>query len=103
MIDEVTGGGRHALVVRWHLAPGSRAELGPAGATVATPGGRFTMQVRAPHPFLLDLEAAPAAVGFLHTTTIGVLACRLDTMLPARLTTTWRRAGEGPPLPRRPL
>ena len=103
VIDEVTGGGRHALVVRWHLAPGSRAELGPAGATVATPGGRFTMQVRAPHPFLLDLEAAPAAVGFLHTTTIGVLACRLDTMLPARLTTTWRRADEGPPLPRRPL
>ncbi len=50
----------------------------------------------------LDIEAAPVAVGFLRTTTIPVLTCRLDTMLPARLTTTWRRAADGLPGPRRP-
>jgi uncharacterized heparinase superfamily protein len=101
--DEVTGGGRHSLAVRWHLAPGSQVELGSAGAIVSTPGGQFAMTLKAAQPLLLDLQAAPAAVGFLHTTTIPVLICRLDTMLPARLSTTWRRADRALPGPRQPV
>jgi uncharacterized heparinase superfamily protein len=103
VVDEVTGGGRHALAVRWHLAPSSQVELGSAGATVSTPGGRFSMTLKSAQPLLLELEAAPAAVGFLHTTTIPVLICRLHSMLPIRLITAWRRAGARPPAPRRPV
>jgi uncharacterized heparinase superfamily protein len=99
--DEVTGGGRHAVVVRWHLASGSEARLTPGGATVATAAGHFAMAVSAAQPFRIDMEAAPAAVGFLRTTTIPVLTCRLDAALPVRLTTSWRRASDDSPA-RRP-
>jgi uncharacterized heparinase superfamily protein len=94
--DQVTGGARHAVAVRWHLPPGSDVCLEPGGAAVATEGGDFAVTVTGSAPFRLEVEFAPVATGFLRTATAPVLTCRLDAALPVRLSTSWRRAGDGP-------
>jgi uncharacterized heparinase superfamily protein len=97
--DELTGGGRHAIVVRWHLAPGTSVlRLADRGAVItAGPSpegpGRFEVTVAGSHPFWLMVEHAPVAAGFGHTTQAPVLTCRIDSVLPARISTRWRRAG----------
>jgi uncharacterized heparinase superfamily protein len=100
--DEVTGGGRHAMAVRWHLAPGAVARLEPGGASVTTAAGRFAVAVTGSARFWLAVESAPVATGFLGTTPAPVLICRMDAVLPARLSTSWRRASDDLPVIRRP-
>jgi uncharacterized heparinase superfamily protein len=94
--DEVTGGGRHAVAIRWHLAPGSAVRMRNDGAVVATAAGEFTVQVTASPEARLDVEAGAVAAGFQRTTVAPVLTCRIDATLPARISTCWRRS---PPRP----
>jgi hypothetical protein len=92
--DAVTGKGRHQVVVRWHLAPGTRLRLVPGGAVVATPGGEFTVTVTADTADAPVITAAQAEVsaGFSSTVTAPVLACALHPELPVRISTVWRRS-----------
>jgi uncharacterized heparinase superfamily protein len=96
--DEVTGAGRHQAAVRWHLAPGSAVQrLASGGAVITAPSGAgFAMTVAASHPFRLRVEPAPVAAGFGRTAAAPVLTCRIETALPVRISTWWRRS------PRRP-
>jgi uncharacterized heparinase superfamily protein len=91
--DEVSGGGQHAIAVRWHLAPGSAVRVGMGEATVTTAGGHFAVQVTGSAPLRLEVEWGPIATGFERTAAAPVLTCRMDAVLPARITTDWRRAG----------
>jgi uncharacterized heparinase superfamily protein len=100
--DEVTGDGRHKVIVRWHLAQGSRVRLEQDRASVTTTAGKFEVAVTATTKLWLEVESAPIAIGFLHTAAAPVLTCRLDTILPARLSTSWRRISGEVPAPRRP-
>jgi hypothetical protein len=45
--DLVSGAGRHAVTVRWHLAPGSVVRLEAGGAVVTTKGGAFRISITA--------------------------------------------------------
>jgi uncharacterized heparinase superfamily protein len=90
--DEVTGEGRHAVAVRWHLPPGAGVRLRPGGASVATAAGEFAVTVAGSAPFRLDVESGPVATGFQRTVAAPVFTCRLDAVLPVRLTTSWSRA-----------
>jgi uncharacterized heparinase superfamily protein len=94
--DEVTGEGRHAVALRWHLPPGASIALRPGGASVATAAGEFAVTVSGTTPFWLDVESMPVATGFQRTAPAPVLTCRLDAVLPVRLTTSWCRAARGP-------
>jgi uncharacterized heparinase superfamily protein len=89
--DEVTGGGRHTVVVRWHLAPGATVQLGQDGAVVATAAGEFATWVSASSATRLDVDAAMVATGFQRTTAAPVLTCRTDSTLPVRISTGWTR------------
>jgi uncharacterized heparinase superfamily protein len=95
--DEVTGEGRHAVALRWHLPPGAGVRLRPGGATVATAAGEFAVTVAGTAPFRMGVESAPVATGFQRTAVAPVVTCRLDAVLPVRLTTSWRRAGAADP------
>ena len=90
--DEIVGGKRHAIAVRWHLAPGSTVELREDGAVVTTAAGDFRVTVGASETFRLNAEPTMIATGFLGRTVAPVLACRVDSALPVRITTGWRRA-----------
>jgi uncharacterized heparinase superfamily protein len=92
--DEVTGEGRHAVTLRWHLPPGAGVSLRPGGATVATAAGEFAVTVAGSAPFWLGVESVPVATGFQRTAAAPVFTCRLDAVLPVRLTTSWCRAGD---------
>jgi uncharacterized heparinase superfamily protein len=100
--DEVTGDGRHGLVVRWHLAPGSEVWLQRAGALVTTAAAEFSVTVTGTNHFWLGIESVPIAVGYLRTVQAPVLICRLDAILPVRLSTSWRWIGGDHPATRRP-
>jgi uncharacterized heparinase superfamily protein len=91
--DTVTGRGRHRVVVRWHLAPGSRLRLIPDGAVVTTGTSQFTVTVTTTAVGELALTAALAEVstGFGSTAAAPVLACALHPELPVRISTVWRR------------
>jgi uncharacterized heparinase superfamily protein len=95
--DEVTGEGRHEVALRWHLPPGAGVRLRPGGATVATAAGEFAVTVAGTAPFRMDVESAPVATGFQRTAAAPVVTCRLDAVLPVRLTTSWCRAGAADP------
>ncbi len=90
--DLVTGSGRHAVVIRWHLAPESAAWLEPEGVVVTIPAGVFRATVTAGGRMTLDIDRAPVAAGFLCTTDSPVLTCRVTAVLPVRVTTCWRSA-----------
>ena len=92
--DQVTGGGRHTVTVRWHLAPGSAVWLEAGGAVVTTSAGIFAVSIAAAAPLELTVESGPVAVDFMRTTVAPVLTCRTDAVLPVRITTCWRRAPE---------
>jgi uncharacterized heparinase superfamily protein len=92
--DEMTGEGRHAVALRWHLPPGAGVRIRPGGAFVATAAGQFAVTVAGSAPFWLGVESVPVATGFLRTATAPVLTCRLDAVLPVRLTTSWCREAD---------
>jgi uncharacterized heparinase superfamily protein len=92
--DEVTGEGRHVVALRWHLPPGSGVRLRPGGAFVATAAGQFAVTVAGTAPFWLGVESGPVATGFLRTAPAPVFTCRLDAVLPVRLTTSWCREAD---------
>jgi uncharacterized heparinase superfamily protein len=108
--DTVTGRGGHRIVVRWHLAPGSRLRLVSGGALVTTRNGQFTVVVTvtgtsavsaatststststADEPTLTAAQAE-VSTGFGSTAWAPVLACTLRPELPVRIRTVWRRA-----------
>jgi len=89
--DKVTGREQHKVIVRWHLAPGSTIRLRPGGAVVTTPAGDFPVDISASGPSRLDVEFRSVATGFEATAIAPVLTCRMQTVLPARVTTHWRR------------
>jgi uncharacterized heparinase superfamily protein len=89
--DEVTGGRRHEVVVRWHLAPGAAVHLQADGAVVSTAAGDFPVSVSASGPVRLGVEPGMVATGFHATSVAPVLTCRIDAVLPVRISTCWRR------------
>ena len=93
--DEVTGGRRHVIAVRWHLTPESAVQLQAGGAVVTTAAGVFGVQISASGPLRINVEAGMVATGFQRTTVAPVLTCRIDSDLPVRVTTCWRRARDG--------
>ncbi|MGI8449966.1 MAG: heparinase II/III domain-containing protein, partial [Streptosporangiaceae bacterium] len=90
--DYVTGRGRHVLMLRWHLAPGSGLRLAGAGAVVTTPAGEFRVIVSATGPVTLGAGTGPLATGFGRTVVAPVLACRVEAALPVQISTSWQRA-----------
>ena len=118
--DLVTGTGRHAVTVRWHLAPGSAVtpaadlvpEVEPTAAGVrsagmiaptqdgrfevvaGTPGGAFEVTIAGPTRAKLTVETRPVATGFERRTDAAVLVCHTVGVLPIRISTTVRRAAD---------
>jgi len=90
--DMVTGRGRHEIVIRWHLAPGSAVRFADGMALVTSPAGTFSVAIEATGPVLLAVEAGHVAAGFGITVDTPVLTCRMDAALPACATTVWSRA-----------
>ena len=92
--DTVTGRGRHRVVVRWHLAQGTRLRLVPGGAAVTTSSGEVGVTVSTASGAGPGLTAGTAevAAGFGATVAVPVLAYTADCQLPARISTVWRRA-----------
>jgi len=90
--DEVTGSRRHAVAVRWHLAPGAHVRLKAGGALVSTAAGHFPVRISAPCPLRLSVESGLVAVGFQAAVSAPVLTCRIESPLPIRITTCWRRS-----------
>jgi hypothetical protein len=95
--DEVTGDGRHAMALRWHLPPGAGIRLRPGGASVSTAAGEFAVTVAGSAPFWLGVESGPVATGFQRTAPAPVFTCRLTAVLPVRLTTSWCRVADRRP------
>jgi uncharacterized heparinase superfamily protein len=89
--DEITGGRRHEVAVRWHLAPGAAVQQRDYGAVVSTAAGDVAVRFAASCAFSLDVEAGMVATGFLRTTVAPVLTCRIDSALPVWISTGWRR------------
>jgi len=92
--DLVTGRGQHEVTIYWHLAPGSALRLVPGGVVAITEAGEFRIGVFGPENLLLSVESAPVAMGFGRTVMAPMLACRVDTLLPVRLSTQLRRSAE---------
>jgi hypothetical protein len=92
--DTVTGRGRHEIVIRWQLAPGSAILVAEADATVVGPAGTFSVAVTATDPVLLGAETSQVAGGFGTTADAPVLICRAHAVLPIRVTTIWSRTGD---------
>jgi uncharacterized heparinase superfamily protein len=90
--DLITGRGRHAVAVRWHLAPGCTVRVSGGTATIVTRSGMFQMSVKATTPVELTAETRLVAAGFGVTTPASVLVCRADAVLPLTVSTAWGRA-----------
>jgi hypothetical protein len=98
--DLVSGQGRHEIVIRWQLAVNSTVRVADSTALVTSPAGDFSVAIAATGPVLVTVESRPVAAGFERTTDAPVLTCRMDSALPARVTTVWSRSrliagGEG--------
>jgi len=89
--DLVTGKGRHSVMLRWHLAPGSTLQLTAGGAAVGTAAGEFQVGISASGPIALTAETGPVATGFRRTVQAPVLIGRIDAVLPVRISTSWQR------------
>ncbi len=92
VVDTVTGSGRHRIVVRWHLAEGTRVRLVPDGAVLTSGTGRIEVAMTATSALTLTTGTARAAAGYGATVGVPVLSCALDTELPVRIAAAWRRA-----------
>ena len=93
--DQISGRGRHQVVLRWHVAPGARIQLHPRGATVSTATATFDVTVTTAGGLALEATTAQVSAGFGHTVEAPVLVCTLHPELPARISTVWR--GPKPP------
>jgi uncharacterized heparinase superfamily protein len=93
--DLVAGRGRHEIVVRWQLAASSAVRVADGTALVTSAAGDFSVAVAATGPVHLAVETRPVAAGFGSTADAPVLTCRMDSALPARVTTVWSRARLG--------
>ena len=97
--DTVTGRGRHEIVIRWHLVPGSAVRIAGDTVLVTSPAGAFSVATSATAPVRLAVETGQVAAGFVSTADAPVLICLMDVALPVRVTTIWSRArasaGEG--------
>jgi hypothetical protein len=60
---------------------------------VQAPAGAFRVGVTAAAGAALVIGQAPVAAGFNRTVTAPVLTWHIDAELPARVSTSWRRAG----------
>jgi uncharacterized heparinase superfamily protein len=89
--DEVTGRGRHVVVVRWHLAPGSAARLSGPGAQILTAAGPVDVGISATAPATVSLQTADVAAGFGQTVPAPVLTCQVEVSLPVQISTSWCR------------
>jgi len=90
--DEMTGKGRHSVIVRWHLSPGSSVRLRDDGADVTTTAtSAFAVRVGASYPFRMDAEQVSVATGFQRITLAPVLTCQAESPLPLRISTSWSR------------
>ena len=95
--DYVSGRGQHAIVLRWHLAPGAGLRLAGAGAVVTTPTGEFRVIVSATGPITFAAETGQVAVGFARAVEAPILVCRVTTVLPVQISTSWQQVrGPGP-------
>jgi uncharacterized heparinase superfamily protein len=94
--DTVTGRGRHRIVVRWHLAPDTLLRLVPGGAVVTAKTGDFDVIVTATGEPDLTAEMAEVGAGFGRTVLAPVLTCVLQSELPVRIGTAWRRGAPRP-------
>jgi hypothetical protein len=116
--DLVTGSGRHAIAVRWHLAPGSTvrrragqatditpawvtsagviaaAQAGRFEVSITAPGGAFDVIITAPGRATLTVETRPVALGFERRIDAPVLVCHAPGVLPIRISTALRRTGD---------
>jgi uncharacterized heparinase superfamily protein len=116
--DMVTGSGRHAIALRWHLAPGStvRSRVGQGAdiphpgitsvgaiaptqagrfdVTISALGGAFDLTITAPNRATLTVETGAVAVGFERRIDAPVLVCHASGVLPMRVSTAVRRAGD---------
>ena len=90
--DAVTGRGRHEVILRWQLAPGSSVRIDGDTARIGGPAGAFAATVTANVPVLLAAMSRPVAAGFGVTADAPALIARADTVLPVLITTTWGRA-----------
>ena len=98
--DYVSGRRRHEIVLRWHLAPGAGLRLAGAGAVVTTPAGEFQVIVSATGPITLATETGQVAVGFALTVAAPTLVCRVTTVMPVQISTSWQQVrGPGPANP----
>jgi len=93
--DVIAGRGRHAVAIRWHLAPGCAVQVTGSGAVVTGPAGQFQVTVTGTGPVTVAAESGQVAAGFGVTTEAPVLTCRADALLPVEITTVWNRAGDG--------
>ncbi len=93
--DEVTGLGRHEVVIRWQLAPGLAVRAAGDGALVTGPACAVSVTVAATAPVLITVQDRPVAAGFGSVTDAPVLICRIDAALPVGVTTTWSRVPGG--------
>ncbi len=100
--DTVTGRGRHRVVVRWHLPPGTELWLTRDGAEVATEAGWFAVNATAVASGSaagaglvgqvgLTADVAEVSTGFDRTVKVPVLTCALSSELPVRIITVWRQ------------
>jgi len=95
--DYVSGRRRHTIALRWHLAPGAGLRLAGAGAVVTTPAGEFRVIVSATGPITLAAETGQVAVGFARTVAAPMLVCRVTTVMPVQISTSWQLVrGPGP-------
>jgi len=90
--DYISGRGRHVIMLRWHLTPEAELRLAAAGAVVTTPTGEFRMTVTATGSTALAAETGAVATGFMRTAEAPVLACRVSTILPVQISTTWQQS-----------
>jgi uncharacterized heparinase superfamily protein len=90
--DVVTGRGRHKVIVRWQLAAGSAVRIASGVAHVTGPAGAFHVAVKANGRVLLAAETRQVAAGFGRTDDAAALTCRMETLLPAQVSTAWTRA-----------
>jgi uncharacterized heparinase superfamily protein len=98
--EYITGRGRHAIALRWHLVPGAGLRLAGAGAIVTTPAGEFRVIVSATGPITLAVETGQVALGLIRTVAAPVLVCRVTTGLPVQISTSWQQIrGSGPAAP----
>jgi uncharacterized heparinase superfamily protein len=90
--DLVAGRGRHEIVIRWLLVPGSAVRVWGDTASVSGPAGAFGVTVAASGAVELSVETRPVAVAFGSTADAQVLTCRMRAVLPVHFTTAWSRA-----------